>query len=80
MTRAATKRLGPQNIRVNAVAFGVTDGGWLDAMTDGVRAERLRSIPQGRPERPEEVVAFLAGDRASYKTGQVIGVDWALVV
>jgi NAD(P)-dependent dehydrogenase (short-subunit alcohol dehydrogenase family) len=45
-------------------------------MTDGVRAERLRSIPLGRPEE----VAFLAGHRASYVTGQVIGVDGALVV
>ena len=77
MTRAATKSLGPQNIRVDAVAPWRRDGGWLDAMTDWVRAERRRSIPLGRPE---EVVAFLAGDRASCVTERVIGVEGALVV
>lgn len=77
MTRAATKSLGPQNLRVDAVAPWRRDGGWLDAMTDGVRAERRRSIPLGRPE---EVVAFLAGDRASCVTERVIGVEGALVV
>jgi 3-oxoacyl-[acyl-carrier protein] reductase len=43
-----------------------------------VRAAHLRTIPAGRYGRPEELgalVAFLASERASYITGQLIAVD-----
>lgn len=68
---------GPAIVTVNAVAPDVVTGGWLDAVTDEVRAEQL-SIPLRRLEIAE-VAAFLAGNRASNATGQVIGVDTAMV-
>lgn len=70
---------GPAIVTVNAVAPDVVTRGWLDAVTDEVRAEQLRSIPLRRREFAE-VAAFLAGNRASNATGQVIGVDAAMVV
>jgi 3-oxoacyl-[acyl-carrier protein] reductase len=57
------------------------------AELEGVTEERVRSahiatIPAGRYGKPEELgalVAFLASERASYLTGQLIAVDGGLI-
>jgi len=45
--------------------------------------QRRAQVPLGRLERPEDVanvIAFLAGSRAAYMTGQAISVDGGLVM
>ena len=70
--------MGTRNITVNAVAPGFI----TTEMTDKLPPERkeaiLTMIPLqrfGKPEDVAELVAFLASERASYITGQIISID-----
>ena len=74
MTKNLAVEVGKKNVRVNAVAPG-----WI-ATASATEAERLagRHTPVGRPGTADEVgavAAFLAGEGASYVTGQMIVVD-----
>lgn len=77
-TRALAKELGPSGIRVNCVAPGVIETDMLAAFSDADRAALAADTPLGRLGRPQEVaaaVSFLAGEQASFVTGQCLGVD-----
>jgi 3-oxoacyl-[acyl-carrier protein] reductase len=77
-TKSLAKELAKRRITVNAVAPGLID----TDMTAGAPVEELvKLIPAARLGRAEEVadlVAFLASERASYITGQVIGINGGL--
>lgn len=78
MTKSMAKELASRNVTVNAIAPGYIDTDMTQAMTDSAKEAVLAQIPMKRAGRPEdiaEVVAFLASDKASYITGQTIGVD-----
>jgi glucose 1-dehydrogenase len=84
LTRTAGVELAPHNIRVagvgpGAVATPINTG----TMNDPVALKKLDgAIPLGRMARPEEigsVVAFLAGDSASYITATTIFADGGIM-
>lgn len=81
LTKSAAKELAPQGIRVNAVAPGIVKterfAELYEATGDKID-ERINRIALGRLGSPEDVAdacAFLASERASYISGQVLGVD-----
>ncbi len=82
LTKSLARELGRDNIRVNAVAPGVTRTDMVAAlpkeMVDGLAAK----IPLGRVGEPEEVAdafLFLASNMASYVTGEILSVDGAAI-
>lgn len=74
LTRGAALDLGGQGVRVNAVAPGPVQTGWMaDELVDEVEAV----IPLGRVGMPEDIAdacVFLASHQARWITGQVLQV------
>ena len=80
LTKSLARELGRSNIRVNAVAPGVTRTDMLVALPKEVLDRVSAPIPLGRVGEPEEVAncfLFLASDMASYVTGEILSVDGA---
>ena len=80
MTISLARELGKDNIRVNAVAPGVTKTDMVAALPEEVVKRISMGIPLGRAGEPEEVAnafLYLASDLASYVTGEILSVDGA---
>ena len=80
MTRSLARELGRDNIRVNAVAPGVTRTDMVANLPQEIVQRVCAPIPLGRMGEPEEVAnafLFLASDMASYITGEILQVDGA---
>lgn len=78
MTKSLAKEFAARNVTVNAVAPGFIGTDMTDAMPEAAKQAAMAGIPAGRIGAAEEVanaVAFLAGEGASYITGQVLCVD-----
>lgn len=83
LTKSVAKELASRNITVNAVAPGYIDTDMTQAMTDAAKQAVIEQIPLkrvGTPKDIAETVAFLASDKASYITGQVISVDGGMAI
>jgi 3-oxoacyl-[acyl-carrier protein] reductase len=78
LTKTAAKELAPRGITVNAVAPGFIDTPMTAGLPEKVKEAMLAQVPTGRFGQPEDVaetVAFLASEKASYITGQVVHVN-----
>ena len=81
MTLSLARELGPSNIRVNAVAPGITKTDMVAALPDQMIQPMIAGIPLRRIGEPEDIAnafLFLASDMASYVTGEVLSVDGAM--
>jgi len=78
-TKVLARELAPYNIRVNAVAPGLTQTEMMKSSTsEDALQETLNRICMRRVGQPEEIansVLFLASDLSSYITSQVLRVD-----
>ncbi|HKM02290.1 MAG TPA: 3-oxoacyl-ACP reductase family protein [Sedimentibacter sp.] len=80
LTKSLSRELAKDNIRVNAVAPGVTKTDMVAALPDELIKPLIATIPLGRIGEPEDVAnafLFLASDMSSYVTGIVLPVDGA---
>ena len=83
LTKSVARELAGRGVCVNAVAPGFINTEMTDALNEKVRENMLAAIPMGRMGSGEDVaglVAFLAGGRSDYITGQVICVDGGMAM
>ena len=77
-TKAVAREVAPRGITANAIAPGFVVTEMTDAIPRETQESILARIPLkrfGEPADIAELAAFLASDRASYITAQVIGID-----
>ena len=82
LTRSLALELAPSHIRVNAVAPGCIETDMVRVLGQETIASLIQETPLGRLGQPEDIahaVAFLASDRASFITGQVLTVDGGFI-
>ena len=78
LTKSAAKEYAARNITANVVAPGFIATDMTAVLSEPARAAAEAAIPAGKIGHAEDVaaaVAFLAGERAGYITGQVLCVD-----
>ena len=83
MTKALAKEVGLSGIRVNAIAPGVIKTDMLDEYTEDDLNALKDETPLDRLGTPQDIAdtaVFLAGEKASFITGQIIGVNGGFVI
>jgi 3-oxoacyl-[acyl-carrier protein] reductase len=83
MTMSLAKELGPSGITVNCIEPGLINTAMNAELTDEVKQQICDETPLCRMGEPSEVAAlaeFLASDKASFITGQIIGVDGGFAI
>jgi len=82
-TKTCAQELASRNITVNAIAPGFIVSDMTNALNEDVQKDFMSKIPAGRFGTVEEIaylVNFLSSDKASYITGQVLGVNGGMLM
>lgn len=83
MTKSAARELASRNITVNAVAPGFIETDMTDVLLDSVKEQLLAQIPMKKLGQTGDIanaVCFLADEKASYITGQVLQVNGGMAM
>ena len=83
MTKSAARELASRNITVNAVAPGFIETDMTDVLSDSVKEQLLAQIPMKKLGQTGDIanaVCFLADEKASYITGQVLQVNGGMAM
>ncbi|HHW46440.1 MAG TPA: SDR family oxidoreductase [Clostridiales bacterium] len=83
LTKSLAKEVGPSGIRVNCVAPGVIETDMNANLSESDKATLADCTPLLRLGTPEEVagvICFLASDKASFITGQVISPNGGFLI
>lgn len=83
LTKALAKEVGPSGIRVNCVAPGVIATDMNAALTEADMAQLEEETPLcriGTAAETAEAILWLAGEKASFVTGQVLAPNGGIVV
>ena len=83
LTRALAKEVGPSGIRVNCIAPGVIDTEMNGNLTPEVMAQLQEETPLGTigtPKQVADLALYLAGEGASFLTGQVISPNGGFLI
>lgn len=83
MTKSAAKELAPYQIRVNAIAPGLTQTDMMSATDLEKLQKRIDNISMKRIAQPNDIAngcLLLASDYASYISGQILPVDGCTII
>ena len=83
MTKALAKEVGPSGITVNCIAPGVIETGMNKQLSESdleVLKEETPLMRIGKPEEVAECALFLASDKASFITGEVMNVNGGFLI
>lgn len=82
LTKSLARELGPDNIRVNAVAPGITNTDMVANLPEELIKPLIKTIPLRRIGEPRDVAnafLYLASPLASYVSGEILSVDGAII-
>ena len=83
MTKSAAKEWAGKQIRVNAVAPGMTGTERIMKTIEEQYKGEIPTIGMQRLATPEDIAnacLFFASDMSSYVTGEVLGVNGAMII
>jgi NAD(P)-dependent dehydrogenase (short-subunit alcohol dehydrogenase family) len=85
VTKVMAQQWARYNIRVNAIAPGLTKTRFSEALwkNPDILKMAMSKTPMARPAEPDEMVGgiiYLASDASSYVTGQIIAIDGGITI